>query len=888
MTRRVNRSKKVPGVKLRPARPVETTTHEERHTSQPPSLLSNAPEDLETSFFDTCPRPFRGCTICTTGIDRSTIFPKAGEMGASTTAAFTDYVTHLIAEEHGGAKYWCAVERKIPILTPSWILDTFEIWQRGDDFDFDTKVEEHRLPPFSGIILCVSGVEDLDRRTAINSTVSQHGGKYVKNIERPVRVTHLLCSGNEETEKMHYARKFNERGEADIKLVWEEWFWDSLDFGGRFEETPYLVTHPRPERRQPPSLSHAPNTEAPEPSERPAQLDHDEPEEEEIALARRVPAATLRVWESLLAPRGYTKVGSMLVKAAPADPPNPTPNHSLHPPRNNKGKGKARVLDTPNPPTAIKGRSVLGTFIRSKSFTPSESSAPEDSCASTSRQPFRKAQSLFLPRPTSPAQMAPGRSGSVPQIFTGMRFRVRAEARSASVRSAIEGCGGTWVEDEDEDEHVDFVIVRLVSGSKLYIDEADTVLRSRYRTECWLEGCLSRERICSVDEHPAFLPLSHAIHLHGVVLSPSGLDVAEDMWVKRLARALGMTHAPTFNRSTTHLLCPAATGAKYSKAQVWETPVVDMRWLSHIARTGAFPPPGMFFIPDLHTGSAETTSKVKSAKSPDLAEDGTASHALTPSQEATQPGADSANVESSFGRPALLADQDEVVPSSSPTLPPASSPSSTTRFRSAPLSAHPSFNQLFESLRKAPTLGSDTEDDEMSSRVPSSNTPSPLKPPSEPTDPAARALHDSISNLLGKRSAGAMSIEEEPDPPPRRKRARPRFKPRPLLQAETAGADTGAGVSSIHLPPANIYATSYTFGDEPENGTSNSNTISDDGMSSGLQAVYEDPTQAAERRKLISLLNGAPGQSRIREGHAHRAVVAASSKVATAGRMAGF
>jgi hypothetical protein len=37
---------------------------------------------------------------------QSTIFPKAGEMGASTTAAFTDYVTHLIAEEHGGAKYW--------------------------------------------------------------------------------------------------------------------------------------------------------------------------------------------------------------------------------------------------------------------------------------------------------------------------------------------------------------------------------------------------------------------------------------------------------------------------------------------------------------------------------------------------------------------------------------------------------------------------------------------------------------------------------------------------------------------------------------------------------------------------------------------------------------
>jgi DNA replication regulator DPB11 len=49
-----------------------------------------------------------------------------------------------------------------------------------------------------------------------------------------VRVTHLLCSGDEETEKMHYARKFNERGEADIKLIWEEWFWDSLGFGGAY------------------------------------------------------------------------------------------------------------------------------------------------------------------------------------------------------------------------------------------------------------------------------------------------------------------------------------------------------------------------------------------------------------------------------------------------------------------------------------------------------------------------------------------------------------------------------------------------------------------------------------------------------------------------------
>jgi hypothetical protein len=99
-----------------------------------------------------------------------------------------------------------------------------------------------------------------------------------------------------------------------------------------------------------------------------------------------------------------------------------------------------------------------------------------------------------------------------------------------------------------------------------------------------------------------------------------------------------------------------------------------------------------------------------------------------------------------------------------------------------------------------------------------------------------------------------------------------------------------AGVSNIPLPPVNMYTTSFAFGDEPENGNPNSSAVlPDDSMSSGLQAVYEDPSQAAERRKLISLLNGAPGQSRMREGRIHRAGVVARSNVATtSGRMAGF
>jgi DNA replication regulator DPB11 len=106
------------------------------------------------------------------------------------------------------------------------------------------------LPIFSDIVLASSGIESTERRLQINKLVTEQKGVYVKNIERPVKVTHLLCSGDEDTEKMKYAKKFNERGEADIKLVWEEWFWDCLIFGGTFHSQNIVHLHPLPTRVQ--------------------------------------------------------------------------------------------------------------------------------------------------------------------------------------------------------------------------------------------------------------------------------------------------------------------------------------------------------------------------------------------------------------------------------------------------------------------------------------------------------------------------------------------------------------------------------------------------------------------------------------------------------------
>jgi DNA replication regulator DPB11 len=94
-------------------------------------------------------------------------------------------------------------------------------------------IKAHRLPIFSGVTLCVTGIEDVSLRTKINKLVTSQGGAYAKALERPVKVTHLICSGDEETEKRRYADKFNSTGEAKIHVIWEEWFWDCLEYGGK-------------------------------------------------------------------------------------------------------------------------------------------------------------------------------------------------------------------------------------------------------------------------------------------------------------------------------------------------------------------------------------------------------------------------------------------------------------------------------------------------------------------------------------------------------------------------------------------------------------------------------------------------------------------------------
>ncbi|KAI8969897.1 hypothetical protein BD414DRAFT_502526 [Trametes punicea] len=982
-SRRVNRSKKVPGVKLRPAAP--STRRDLRTPESTWTRSSGLDSDDETIHADLCPRPFKGLVLCATGInDKTSLFKLALELGAQSVSDLTDRVTHLIAEEPGSAKYRCALENRIPIMHPSWITESHRIWLRGDDVDVEESIRQHRLPPFSGVVLCVSGIEDVNRRLEINREVTKGGGTYVKQIERPVRVTHLLCANTSEgeTEKVRYAEKFNRMGEARIHIVWEDWFWDSLRFGGRFGEDAYKVSNPRPPPKilpeTPPPGSY-PITDllgvsseiqnvqasaaiASAPVAGPSSNAHDD--EEEIASVKRVPALTLHLWESILKPRGFEVQEGRLIRSPSKSQSRPDTSYHREPSPSRRAERHGLLKESDREPHAP--ASALSSFRRARSFAP----ATKDASTPVSRQPFRRAPTVgegalasrtsslsFLGRSVGSVQAAvgvdlpvastsaaagPSRAGSVApenamdlgaegervsegarELFKGMRIRALGEARCASVRRAIEECGGTWVSADDDDDAVNFVVVRLVSGSALFRQEIDGAERAKYRTECWLERCIFEERICAPEEHVAFGPLAIEAPVAGtehMVMSYSGLDQSEACWVRRLLRALGIIHAPNFSRRTTHLLCPSGQGAKADKAREWGTPIVDMDWLAHMTRTGEVPPTSPSPLADsaIHIGEnvnlrvvdftgeqevmlptqqpATKTEASKNAKGKGKARDGsmvdiTNEDPAPKSQslsyiEHIQDGPPAPVEESeSFGMPSILLD--EPAPNEPPGTPhrPTKTPSPLQREASAaPTGTQPSAETDSHSEPSSHvSIPSQLHD----GRVPSSESPSPMRmpgarTPSTParvTKQATKVLQESITTLLGKRPAAAVVSERERDEEARKtkdvrlgKRARPlnrtksnmsfteSLTPGRSTPAHSPGPAGGARGPSTTRAPADTAKAGLIPPLEAHGGKAHSTTSGDEADNSFV---------AAELAESTHVMYADPKQSGVRERLKH-------------------
>ncbi|KAI5119449.1 hypothetical protein M0805_008386 [Coniferiporia weirii] len=880
-------STKVPGVRLRPAAPTKTTVVST--LKQPAWAQSSADDDVDavdaSAILKSCKKPFTGVVVCASGVsDKVNLFQQAIQLGAQTSSDLTDRVTHLICEGPGSAKYTYCVEHGIPIMQPSWINDSYVKWLSGESVDVDTSIDGHSLPVFRSVTLCLTAFDDVQKRKRIRRVFEKHGGTYVDTLGKGSRLTHLLCGPDRNgkidergfTPKMQYVEKANKSNPEKTVMVWEEWLWDCIEFNGILDEKDYLIANPQPQRRllREASTAEPPAQEIKTSSSSPDVTLANFQDVEEMAIVKRLPETTARLWEGLLKNRGFEVKSGKLSR-------NVTKAPSMKMTSTSKSEEDARLSSPPlanrssamdessNAPVTNQGSSLAAAFKRTKSLA-TKSAAPDSSRLSLQRIRSTPASASTLLSSSSflvsstPSLVPPKGDGQIPEgeqnLFTGLRFRALGDADEPKLTQALELRGGTVHTDPEAD--VDFIIVRLASGGTFYRKEPSGGNQDKYRTECWIEQCIFEEKICAVGEHPAFVPLGSSMPISGtekLVLHVSGLSACEKTPSVRLIKAIGATVTDQLSRRNTHLICPCGSGLKFAKAREWGIPVVNLEWLYKTVTTGEVQSASRYLVSPASCKGAQgggitdiTNNEFIQGSSTGITSEKISSLSCLPNGSVSvQTLPTDTDTNQSWVTNGLLSESIDQPLSLS-----LSSGLSLASLPSTPLKRRTTVERVAKDSVKdsIPDVSPTKKQSTQLTRIPSSSTPSPLKMPvdhettSTLSGDSANVLKDAITSLLGKRpSSDDCDSHAQPGRNGKRSKMPPRSKSKQGSFSRTTSSTNLTRQTSTNdylsfVPESDILSIEPTS----------------DAIDESMRVTYEDPSQRDEKRRLLSLINNEP------------------------------
>lgn len=369
------------------------------------------------------------------------------ELGGQVENALTVNVTHVIAAGFGSAKYMYAIEHRLPVLAPTWVEDAHRQWVSGAELDVPAvrfrrvssltfqSIEAHRLLPFTGLKISISGIDQLDHRKTIIRYIQQFGGTYSKDLDRSC--THLVSAfptsnpKAKASEKVKWAmkeigdramgrRKGRKVEGEDIWIIYEHWIWDCVGFRGRWKEDAYDARKPR--GRPKIKLESVLDGSCFEP---PPELVKEQAEEDEPVVLRKK--------------RKQEDMGNLVNE----------------------------LLSTTGVPVKTEDMEVDSPGAESETKPDPMSLAPRTFERKPSLLHVTKSTSFAVPAANAgPSKMpvAEGeRSGSPPQFFADMRFTHVISEGCQGLENALKQHGGTVVSEAEwrAGALVDYVIVRL-------------------------------------------------------------------------------------------------------------------------------------------------------------------------------------------------------------------------------------------------------------------------------------------------------------------------------------------------------------------------------------------------------------------------------------------
>ncbi|XP_021513071.1 DNA topoisomerase 2-binding protein 1 isoform X1 [Meriones unguiculatus] len=188
-------------------------------------------------------------TVSCTSLDkdrREEVHKYVQMMGGRVYRDLNVSVTHLIAGEVGSKKYLVAANLKKPILLPSWVKTLWEKSQEEKITKYtDINMEDFKCPTFLGCIICVTGLNGIQRKT-VQQLVAKHGGQYMGQLKMN-ECTHLIVQ-EPKGQKYECAKRWN------VHCVILQWLHDSIEKGFCQDESLYKA-EPRAEVKTVPDTS---------------------------------------------------------------------------------------------------------------------------------------------------------------------------------------------------------------------------------------------------------------------------------------------------------------------------------------------------------------------------------------------------------------------------------------------------------------------------------------------------------------------------------------------------------------------------------------------------------------------------------------------------------
>ncbi|KAK1088669.1 protein kinase activating protein dpb11 [Friedmanniomyces endolithicus] len=190
--------------------------------------------------------PLHGVVLCCTALSqdvRLTLPDVASRMGATFRLDLTTDVTHLIVGSITTPKYRYVAKSRpdIKVVSIDWLEAVRQAYMEGDDVDVVELEEKHKLGVFHGLQICVTGFDNLEKRTFLSEAVVRQGAEYHGDLTKAV--THLIAAAPT-------GAKYTHAKAWKIHIVSWKWFKDSLERGMSLEELLYDPMLPEEEQGQ--------------------------------------------------------------------------------------------------------------------------------------------------------------------------------------------------------------------------------------------------------------------------------------------------------------------------------------------------------------------------------------------------------------------------------------------------------------------------------------------------------------------------------------------------------------------------------------------------------------------------------------------------------------